>query len=78
MRDGRKMRNNTASSPTIEYDERDSVTVYGDMWEAKQKIAQLFREKVELNYLDIMRILRLDLKLVVDICQELVEEGKIE
>lgn len=72
------MSNHTASSPAIEVDERDSITVYGDRWEAKQKIERLFKERKELWYSDIAEILGLDLKLIVDICRELVEEGKIE
>ena len=62
----------------IEVDERDSITVYGDRWEAKRKIEGLFKKGKLLWYSDIAEILGLDLKLVVDICKELVEEGKIK
>ena len=75
------MSNYTASSPTIEfekYSKMSFVTVYGDRWEAKQKIEQLFKKRDVLWYSDIAEILGLDLELIVDICRELIEEGKIE
>jgi len=72
------MSNYIASSPVIEVDGRDSITVYGNRWEAKQKIERLFKKGKTLWYSDIAEILGLNLKLVVKICRELVEEGKIE
>ena len=46
--------------------------------EAKQAIANLFKQREELDYIVIMSELGLDLKLVVDICEELEKEEKIE
>jgi len=72
------MSNNTASSPTMEVDGMNTITVFGDRWEAKQKIERLFKERKELDYLDVTEILGLNLKLVIDLCKELELEGKIE
>lgn len=46
--------------------------------QAKQKIQQLFASGRTLYYSDIAEELQLDLKLVVKICQELTDEGKLE
>lgn len=46
--------------------------------EAKQAITDLFKQREELDYIEIMSELGLDLKLVVDICEELEKEEKIE
>jgi len=45
--------------------------------EAKEEIAQLFLQGETLYYSDIAARLRLDLELVVDICEELLQEDKI-
>jgi len=45
--------------------------------EAKAEIANLFSEGQTLYYSDIATKLRLDLELVVDICNELMSEGEI-
>ncbi|MFQ5924920.1 MAG: hypothetical protein ACE5IE_02865 [Dehalococcoidia bacterium] len=45
--------------------------------QAKQEIQQLFASGRTLYYSDIAEELRLDLKLVVEICQELEEAGEI-
>lgn len=45
--------------------------------EAKSEIAQLFSKGETLYYSDIAKRLRIDLELIVDICQELLEEGEI-
>lgn len=45
---------------------------------AKDMILRLFEEKGELDYLEIVSSLGLDLELVVEICAELEEEGRIE
>lgn len=46
--------------------------------EAKQAITDLFKKREELDYIEIMSELGLDLKLIVDICEELEKEEKIE
>lgn len=46
--------------------------------EAKEEILALFKEKIELDYYDIMISLGLDLEIVVEVCAELEEEKKIE
>ena len=46
--------------------------------EAKQAITDLFKQREELDYIEIMSELGLDLKLIVDICEELEKEEKIE
>ena len=46
--------------------------------EAKQEIRQLFPTGQTLYYSDIAEQLRLDLKLVVDICNEFQSKGEIE
>ena len=45
--------------------------------EAKKEIRELFQTGETLFYSDIATRLGLDLKLVVDICDELVEEGEV-
>ena len=45
--------------------------------EAKQEILGLFESGETLFFSDIAKRLRLDLPLVVEICQELLEEGKV-
>ncbi len=42
------------------------------------KVEELFREKGNLDYTEIVSMLDLDLELVVNICEELVKAGKIE
>ena len=44
----------------------------------KDKIEQLFKSSGILYYSDIANKLGLDLEVVVNICQELMNEGKIE
>jgi len=44
--------------------------------EAKLRIVRLLIERKKLDYLDIVTTLKLDLRLVIDLCEELVEEGK--
>ncbi len=46
--------------------------------DAKQEIKQLFQAGETLYFSDIAARLQLDLQLVVEICQELMEEGEIE
>ena len=46
--------------------------------QAKQEILELFQSGQTLYYSDIAQQLRLDLPLVVEICQELYEGGDIE
>ncbi|MBA7612074.1 hypothetical protein ES703_19308 [subsurface metagenome] len=46
--------------------------------EAKQEIQQLFQSGRTLYYSDIARELKLDLELVVEICNELRESGLVE
>ncbi|MBL7126640.1 MAG: hypothetical protein ISS58_05485 [Dehalococcoidales bacterium] len=46
--------------------------------EAKQEIRQLFKSGRTLYYSDIARELKLDLELVVEICNELQESGLVE
>jgi len=73
--------NNTASSPATEYDMSNSTLMGTDIIsreEAKLRIVRLLIERKKLDYLDIVTELKLDLRLVVDICEELIEEGKIE
>ncbi len=45
--------------------------------EAKQALSELFRERGELGYSDIMETLGFDLDVIVEICAELESEGKI-
>jgi len=68
----------TAGSPVVECDERNCITVWDDRWENKQKIERLFKKRKELDYWNIMQTLNLDLDLIVELCKELEEEGKIE
>ena len=74
------MNSYTVDSPVVECNtsEEESFTVWGDRWENKEKIRRLFEERKESDYWDIMQILGLDLELIVEICEELEEEGKIE
>lgn len=46
--------------------------------DAKKEIESLFNQGKVLYYSDLARDLRLDLEFVVDICNELISEGKIE
>ena len=46
--------------------------------EAKERILKLFEEKGELDYGDIFEKLGIDLKLIVEICDELEKSKKIE
>lgn len=46
--------------------------------EAKQEITKLFSAGKTLYYSDIVEQLKIDLELVVDICDELIREGKIQ
>jgi len=46
--------------------------------EAKMEIERLFARGKTLCYSDIAKKLRIDLELVVDICEELLKEGKIK
>jgi len=46
--------------------------------EAKEEILRLFEKKGELGYGEIMEALGIDLKLIVEICDELEKESKIE
>jgi hypothetical protein len=46
--------------------------------EAKQEITKLFSTGKTLYYSDIVEQLKIDLELVVDICDELIREGKIQ
>ncbi len=45
---------------------------------AREEILGLFRSGQTLYYSDVARRLRIDLPLVVDICNELLREGKID
>ena len=46
--------------------------------EAKSEIEKLFKRGDVLYYSDIAEKLRIDLELVVEICEELVKEGKVK
>jgi hypothetical protein len=46
--------------------------------QAKREIQELFQSGETLFYSDIARLLKLELALVVDLCQELEQEGEIE
>jgi hypothetical protein len=46
--------------------------------DAKAEIASLFSQGKVMYYSDVARELKLDLELVVDLCNELMDEGKIE
>lgn len=46
--------------------------------EAKRAILDLFEQKGELDYGDIMEALGLDLAVVVEVCRDLEEEGRIK
>ena len=46
--------------------------------DAKEEIIRLFEQRGELDYVEIMEALGLDLKLVVEICDGLEKERKIE
>ena len=46
--------------------------------QAKQEILELFQSGETLFFSDIAKRLNIDLPLVVEICQELREEGEIE
>lgn len=46
--------------------------------QAKQEVQELFRSGETLFYSDIARRLRLELPLVVELCQELTGSGEIE
>ncbi|MEK7399258.1 MAG: hypothetical protein AAB116_20150 [Candidatus Poribacteria bacterium] len=46
--------------------------------EAKLMIIELFNKKKELDYIEIMSSLNLDLAQIVEICEELERENKIE
>jgi hypothetical protein len=66
---------------TIDQTERDSVIVLRDVSkeEAKQEInALLLSSPTPLDYGHILEKLGLDLQLIVQICEELIEEGIIE
>lgn len=59
---------------------REAVVVIREISreEAKTEIERLFAEGKTLYYSDIAKELRLDLELVVDICEELVKEEKVK
>lgn len=46
--------------------------------EAEQAVLNLFRERKELDYTEIISELGLDLRDTIDICRELEEKGKIK
>ena len=46
--------------------------------EAKQAIIDLFTQRKELDYVEIMSELGLELKSTIEICRELEKEGKIK
>ena len=46
--------------------------------EAKLRIVRLLIKRKKLDYLDIVIILKLDLRLVIDLCKELIKEGSRE
>jgi len=58
---------------------REAVVVIREISreEAKTEIERLFKEGKVLYYSDIARQLRIDLEVVVDICEELSKEGKV-
>jgi DNA invertase Pin-like site-specific DNA recombinase len=45
--------------------------------EARNEVKKLFKSGRVLYYSDIAKELKIDLELVVEICQELMEEGEI-
>ena len=75
------MSNYTASNPAMEYDMSNSTLIGTNIIskeEAKKRIERFCREKKEVDYLDILMALKIDLRLIVDLCEELIQEGKIE
>ncbi len=64
----------------LELENREKVIVLRELAreEAKEEIRQLFRSGRTLYYSDIVKELKLDLKTVVEICNELEESGQIE
>lgn len=64
----------------IETEHEENVVVLREITRenAKEEIANLFSEGKTLYYSDIARELRLDLQLVVELANELIEEGKVE
>ena len=58
---------------------RETVVVIREISreEARTEIVRLFKEGKVLYYSDIARELRLDLELVVNICEELQKQGEI-
>ena len=74
---------NTESSPSIEQEEvifrwDGSATWLTSKVEAKNKIESLFIKQGELGYDDIVFKLGFDLKVIMEICEELEKEGKIK
>ncbi len=49
-----------------------------DREEAKREISEVFETGATLYYSDIAARLSLDLSLVVELCQELINEGEVE
>ena len=69
----KKSKGRSATAITI-----DETSVEISREEAKESVLKLFEEKGELDYIDIASTLDLDLKLIVEICSELVQEKRIE
>lgn len=46
--------------------------------EAKAQILALFDKKGTADYFDIMNCLDMDLELIIEICNELIDDGKLE
>ena len=63
----------------LELENREKIIVLRELTreEAKEEIRQLFKSGRTLYYSDIAEELKLDLKLVVDICRELQENNEI-
>ena len=63
----------------LELENREKIIVLRELTreEAKEEIRQLFKSGRTLYYSDVAEELKLDLKLVVDICRELQESNEI-
>lgn len=46
--------------------------------EAKAQILELYQKEIQLDYFGIMEHLDIDLELIVELCNELVDDGKLE
>ena len=70
------MKKSKDQSATVFTIDNTSMEVSKD--EAKKMVLKLFKQKGELDYVDIAEALDLNLKLVVEICADLEQENRIE